>query len=58
VIPQIVAAGILGFILKGFFNNDAIYALIIGGVSMILAGLLSLAVNDNDKEKIKLSKTS
>jgi maltose/moltooligosaccharide transporter len=51
VIPQIVAAGILGFILKNFFNNDAIYALIIGGVSMILAGLLSLAVNDHDKEK-------
>jgi maltose/moltooligosaccharide transporter len=37
--------------LKNFFNNDAIYALIIGGVSMILAGLLSLAVNDHDKEK-------
>jgi len=51
VIPQIVAAGILGFILKNFFNNDAIYALIIGGVSMILAGLLSLAVTDHDKEK-------
>ncbi|WP_375581320.1 MFS transporter [Marivirga tractuosa] len=51
VIPQIVAAGILGFILKNYFNNDAIYALIIGGVSMILAGLLSLAVNDHDQEK-------
>ncbi|WP_296619751.1 MFS transporter [Marivirga sp.] len=51
VIPQIVAAGILGFIIKNFFNNDTIYALIIGGVSMIVAGLLSLAVTDNDKEK-------
>lgn len=52
VIPQIVAAGILGFILKNLFNNDAIYALIIGGVSMILAGLLSLWVKDKDEEKI------
>ncbi len=52
VIPQIVAASILGFILKNFFNNDAIYALIIGGVSMILAGLLSLWVKDKDEEKI------
>ncbi|WKK73863.2 MFS transporter [Marivirga salinae] len=52
VIPQIVAAGILGFILKSFFNNDAIYALIIGGVSMIIAGLLSLWVKDKDEEKI------
>jgi maltose/moltooligosaccharide transporter len=52
VIPQIVAAGILGFILRNFFNNDAIYALIIGGLSMILAGLLSLWVKDQDEEKI------
>ncbi|MGJ3235660.1 MFS transporter [Marivirga sp.] len=52
VIPQIVAAGILGFILKNFFDNDAIYALIIGGASLFLAGILSLFVNDNDKEKI------
>jgi maltose/moltooligosaccharide transporter len=52
VIPQIVAAGILGFILKNFFHNDAIYALIIGGISMVLAGLLSLWVKDKDEEKI------
>ncbi|ADR20741.1 MFS transporter [Marivirga tractuosa] len=52
VIPQIVAAGILGFILKYFFNNDTIYALVIGGISMILAGLLSLWVRDKDEEKI------
>lgn len=55
VIPQIVAAGILGFILKYFFDNDAVYAMIIGGVSMILAGLLSLWVKDQDEEKINKS---
>ena len=48
VIPQIVAAGILGFILKTFFGNMSIYALIIGGVSFIIAGLLCLIVEDND----------
>ncbi|MGB5436748.1 MAG: MFS transporter [Maribacter sp.] len=48
VIPQIVAAGILGFMLKSFFQNDAIYAMIIGGVSMFLAGLLCLIVQDNE----------
>ncbi len=48
VIPQIVAAGILGFILKSFFGNEAIFALIVGGVSMILAGLLTLLVKDTD----------
>ncbi|PHN06851.1 MFS transporter [Flavilitoribacter nigricans DSM 23189 = NBRC 102662] len=50
VIPQIVAAGILGFILKSFFGNIPIYALIIGGVSMILAGVLTLFVKDNEAE--------
>ena len=48
VIPQIVAAGILGFMLKSFFQNDAIYAMVIGGVSMFLAGLLCLIVQDNE----------
>ena len=48
VIPQIVAAGILGFILKNFFDNSAIHALIIGGVSMFIAGLLCLIVQDNE----------
>jgi maltose/moltooligosaccharide transporter len=46
VIPQIVAATLLGFILKTFFESQPIYALIVGGVSMILAGLLTLRVKD------------
>lgn len=49
VIPQIVAAGILGFMLKSFFENDSIYALIIGGVSMFIAALLCLIVQDNEE---------
>lgn len=48
VIPQIVAAGILGFLLKTYFENEAIYALIIGGISLFVAGLLTLAVKDTD----------
>ena len=48
VIPQIVAAGILGFLLKSFFGNDSIYALIIGGISMFLAAALCLIVQDNE----------
>ena len=48
VIPQIVAATILGFLLKTFFGSEAIYALIIGGVAFFLAGLLTLLVKDTD----------
>lgn len=47
VIPQIVAGTILGFLVNTFFNNEPIYALIIGGLSMILAGFLTLAVSTN-----------
>lgn len=49
VIPQIVAATILGFLVKEFFNNEPIYALIIGGFAMILSGLLTLRVKTNIK---------
>jgi maltose/moltooligosaccharide transporter len=49
VIPQIVAGTILGFLVKEFFNNEPVYALIVGGCSMILAGLLTLAVSTNKK---------
>lgn len=48
VIPQIVAAAILGFFLHKFFNNESIYALVIGGISMIIAGLLNFFVQDKD----------
>lgn len=48
VIPQIVAASILGFMVHHFFQNESIYALVLGGAAMILAGFLSLTVRDND----------
>jgi maltose/moltooligosaccharide transporter len=49
VIPQITAAAILGFFVKTLFENHAIYALILGGISMIIAGLLVLFVDDVDE---------
>lgn len=48
VIPQIAAAGILGYIMHTFLHNEAINALLLGGGSMILAGILALWVNDVD----------
>ncbi|MFN5628220.1 MAG: MFS transporter [Bacteroidota bacterium] len=46
VIPQIVAAAILGFVIKNFFADQSIFALITGGISMIIAGLLCLKVKE------------
>lgn len=52
VIPQIVAASILGFMLTTFFDSEPIYALVVGGISMILSGFLTLRVTDNDAKAI------
>ncbi len=49
VIPQNVAGTILGFLVNTFFNNEPVYALIIGGISMIAAGLLTLTVRTTPK---------
>lgn len=48
VIPQITAAAILGFFVKSIFANQAIYALLLGGVSMIVAAFLMKFVDDID----------
>ncbi|MGV3460651.1 MAG: MFS transporter [Flavobacterium sp.] len=53
VIPQLLAASILGFLVSTFFNNQPVYALLIGGVSMVLAGFIALTVNDKAKITIK-----
>ena len=51
VIPQITAAAILGFFVKNVVGGEAIYALVLGGVSLILAGFLTLLVDDVDEVK-------
>ena len=49
VIPQLVAASLLGLLLRGLFGGEAIYCLVAGGVSMAIAGALTLLV-DKDAE--------
>ncbi len=53
VIPQIIAGTILGFMLNNFFNGQPIYILVAGGISMIIAGLLCLRVDDKDEVVIR-----
>ncbi|TAE20936.1 MAG: MFS transporter [Candidatus Kapaibacterium sp.] len=48
VIPQITAAGILGFFMKSMFGNQAVYALLLGGVSMGIAAALTMFVQDDN----------
>jgi maltose/moltooligosaccharide transporter len=51
VIPQITAAAILGFFVKNVVGGEAIFALVLGGASLILAGFLTLLVDDVDEVK-------
>ena len=51
VIPQIVAASILGTLLRNFFGGEPIYALIAGGVTMGIAALTMIFVDDKAAEE-------
>ncbi len=51
VIPQLVAASLLGFLLKTLLGGQPINALAIGGVSLIVAGLCVLRVRLPDAGK-------
>ncbi|HEX4909535.1 MAG TPA: hypothetical protein VFV64_02090, partial [Permianibacter sp.] len=46
VIPQLLAASVLGFLLKTFFGGQPLFALIIGGVSLLVSGLCVLRVRE------------
>jgi len=44
VIPQVTAAFLLGYISKHFFNGETIYIMLVGGLSMLLAGISMLFI--------------
>ncbi len=50
VIPQILAASILGFFTKTLFHGHAIYALLLGGASLLIAAASVLFVDDVDQK--------
>jgi maltose/moltooligosaccharide transporter len=49
VIPQILAAAVLGLLVRTVFHGQAIDALVLGGLSMIAAAALMLRVRDEPK---------
>jgi len=44
VIPQLLAASVLGVLLRLFFHGQPIWALALGGTSLVIAGLCTLRV--------------
>jgi maltose/moltooligosaccharide transporter len=49
VIPQLIAASVLGLVLRELFEGRAIFGLVIGGVLMVISGAVTLLV-DRDAE--------
>jgi len=49
VIPQIIAASMLGFITRNLFSGEAIFSVMLGGVAMIIAALTVFFVDDVDE---------
>jgi len=45
VIPQLVAASVLGLVLREFFERQSIYGLVIGGFLMVVSGFATLLVS-------------
>lgn len=56
VIPQILAASILGFVTKDLFGGQVIYAIMLAGCSLILGALSVFFVQDRD-DVYKLKKS-
>ncbi len=46
VIPQLLAASVLGLLLRELFGGEAIYALVLGGILMICGGIATLFVEE------------
>ena len=51
VLPQLLAASILGYLVQTFFDSLTIYAIMLGGASMLLAALTLYFVPDPQGEK-------
>lgn len=52
VIPQVLAAGILGYMTQAFFGGNTMIALVLGGGSMVMAAVCTLFVSDQDDPQV------
>jgi maltose/moltooligosaccharide transporter len=40
----------MGYLIRDVFHEQAIYALVIGGISMVIGGILNVIVRDDDEK--------
>ena len=53
VIPQLLAATVLGLLLKSFFGGQAIWALVLGAVSFAIAAASTFTVKDHSTSSLQ-----
>lgn len=51
VVPQLLAASVLGVLVRYAFDGEAVYALLVGGGSLIIAALATLLVDDGEASR-------
>jgi maltose/moltooligosaccharide transporter len=54
VIPQILAAALLGLLVRTMFGGHAIHAILLGGASMVVGAVLMLGVKDEREDRLNL----
>ncbi len=52
VIPQIIAASMLGFVTRNWFQGEAVFSLMLGGAAMIIAAAMMYFVDDVDAGRV------
>lgn len=50
VLPQLIAATVLGYVTRSFFGGEAIYALVLGGAVLFIAAATMYFVDDVDEQ--------
>jgi maltose/moltooligosaccharide transporter len=48
VVPQLLAATVLGFLITNLFSGEPIYAMVIAAISFVLAAIATLFVTDGE----------
>jgi maltose/moltooligosaccharide transporter len=50
VLPQLIAATVLGFVTRTYFGGEAVYALVLGGIVLFIAAATMYFVDDVDEQ--------
>jgi maltose/moltooligosaccharide transporter len=51
--PQIISGVLTGWVLTTFFNNEAIYMIVLAGIAMFLAAISVSFVKEQKKEEVE-----